>query len=199
MSTTTVFLTKSGTLTSNLGNAMEIDIVIEKVMEFVGMGNWEQVHTFAAVCKCCRNSSLPHLSNIGNVPMDGGGERRLNVSAFLHLLRSEHFKSVQAIFIPCGKTKGLFVNDIKQVRPSVQTIVHSKWLMMNGSMEEIQEGEGWHPCKRVYKHDMPFTEGTNVWAQFEWDKKFKLVSESLFVASAFLQKWNRFITSFLRY
>jgi hypothetical protein len=33
---------------------MEIDIVIEKVMEFVGMGNWEQVHTFAAVCKCWR-------------------------------------------------------------------------------------------------------------------------------------------------
>jgi hypothetical protein len=48
VSTTTVFLTKSGTLTSYLGNAMEIDIVIEKVMEFVGMGNWEQVH----IC-CC--------------------------------------------------------------------------------------------------------------------------------------------------
>jgi hypothetical protein len=28
---------------------MEIDIVIQQVMEFVGMGNWEQVHTFAAV------------------------------------------------------------------------------------------------------------------------------------------------------
>ena len=52
VSTTTVFVTKSGTLTTNLGNAIEIDIVIEKVMEFVGMGNWEQVHTFAAVCKC---------------------------------------------------------------------------------------------------------------------------------------------------
>ncbi len=62
-----------------------------------------------------------------------------------------------------GKPKGLFVNDIKQACPSVQTIVHSKWLMMNGSREEIQEGEGWHPCYRVYRHDMPFTEGTNVW------------------------------------
>jgi hypothetical protein len=30
---------------------MEIDIVIQQVMEFVVMGNWEQVHTFAAVCK----------------------------------------------------------------------------------------------------------------------------------------------------
>jgi hypothetical protein len=121
---------------------MEIDIVIEKVIEFVGMGNWEQVHTFAAVCKCWRPSSLPHLSNIGKVPMDGGGERRLNVSAFLRLLRSEHFRNVPAVFILCGETKGLFMNDIKQACPSVQTIVHSRWLMMNGSMEEIQEGEG---------------------------------------------------------
>ena len=199
LSTTTVFVTKSGTLTTNSGNAMEIDIVIETVMEFVGMGNWEQLHTFAAVCKCWRHSSLPHLFNIGKVPMDGGGECRLNVSAFLRLLQSEHFRNVQAIFIPCGKTKGLFVNDIKQACPSVQRIFHSKWLMMNGSMEEIQEGEGRHPCYRVYRHDMPFTEGTNVWVQFEWDKKFKLVSESLFVAPAFLQKRNRIRTSFLRY
>jgi hypothetical protein len=61
---------------------MEIDIVIEKVMVFVGMGNWERVHTFAAVCKCWRHSSLPHLSNIGKVPMDGGGQHRLNVVHF---------------------------------------------------------------------------------------------------------------------
>ncbi len=36
VSTATIFVTKSGTLTTNLGNAMEIDIVIETVMEFVG-------------------------------------------------------------------------------------------------------------------------------------------------------------------
>jgi hypothetical protein len=86
--TTTVSQTKSGTLTTNSGNAMEIDIVTKKVMDFVGMGNWEQVHTFAAVCKCWRNSSLPHLSNIGKVPMDGGGQCKLNVSAFLGWLQS---------------------------------------------------------------------------------------------------------------
>ncbi len=131
VSTTTIFLTKSGTLTTSLGNAMEIDIVVQKVIEFVGMGNWEQVHTFAAVCKCWRHSSLPHLSNIGKVPMDGGGERRLNVSAFLRLLQSEHFRNVQAIFIPCGKTKGLFMNDIKRraqvFRPL--SIVNGWWWM----------------------------------------------------------------------
>jgi hypothetical protein len=84
---------------------MEIDIVIETVIEFVGMGNWEQVHTFATVCKCWRHSSLPHLSNIGKNPMDGGGKRRLNISAFLRLLQSEHFRNVQAFFSLAGKQR----------------------------------------------------------------------------------------------
>ncbi len=46
--------------------------------------------------------------------MDGGAERRLNIAAFLCFLQSEHFRNVQCIFIPCGKTKGLFVNEIKK-------------------------------------------------------------------------------------
>ncbi len=91
---------------------MEIDIVIQQVLEFVGMGNWEKVYTFAAVCKCWRRSYLPHLSNIGKVSMDGGAEHRLNASAFLHFLQSEHFKNAQCNYIPCRKTKRLFVNDI---------------------------------------------------------------------------------------
>jgi hypothetical protein len=141
---------------------MEIDIVIQQVMEFVDIGNREQVHTFAAVCKFWRHSSLPHLSNIGKVPMDGRAECRLNVGAFLRFLQSEHFKNVLCIFILCGKRKDLFMNDIKRACPSVQTIVHSKWLMIYESMEKIQEREGQHPCYRVHRHDMPFTEGTNV-------------------------------------
>ncbi len=129
---TTNFITKSSTVTTNLftvttksSTVMEIDIVIQQVMGFVGMGTWKQVHTFAAVCKFWRHSSLPHLSNIGKVPMDGGAERRLNVGAFLRYLQLEHFRNVQCIFIPYGETKGLFVNDIKQSCPGVQTIVHS--------------------------------------------------------------------------
>ncbi len=74
------------TVTTKSSTAMEIDIVILQVLEFVGMENREQVHTFAAVCKYWRHSSVPHLSNIGKVPMDGGVERRLNVGAFLHFL-----------------------------------------------------------------------------------------------------------------
>jgi hypothetical protein len=54
--TTTDFITESSavttnsfTATNNSSTVMEIDIIIQQVMEFVGMGNWEQVHTFAAV------------------------------------------------------------------------------------------------------------------------------------------------------
>jgi hypothetical protein len=86
---------------------MEIDNVIQQVMEFVGMGNWEQVHTFAAVCKFWRHSSLLHLYNIGKVTMDGGAERRLNVGAFLRFLQSEHFRNVQCIFYPLRENKGI--------------------------------------------------------------------------------------------
>jgi hypothetical protein len=156
---------------------MEIGIVMQQVMEFVGMGNWEQVHTFAAVCKFWRHCYLPRPSNIGKVPMDGGAERKLNIEVFLCYLQLEHFRNVQCIFIPCGKTKGLLVNDINQACPSVQIIVRSKWLMVNGRVEEIQEGEGHHQCYRVYWHDLDFTEGKNVWMQFTWDKKCKLVLE----------------------
>jgi hypothetical protein len=113
--------------------------------------------------------------------MDGGAERRLNVGAFLHYLQSEHFRNVQCIFILCGKTKGLFMNDIKQACPNVQTIVHSKWLMVNGMTEEIQEGEGQHTCYRMYRHDMPFTEGTNVWVQFTRDKSANLIWNHCFL------------------
>ncbi len=69
------------------------------------MGNWEQVHTFAAVCKFWRNLSLPHLSNIGKVPMDGGVECRLNVGAFLRFLQLEHFRNVHVFLSHAEKQK----------------------------------------------------------------------------------------------
>jgi hypothetical protein len=79
VSTSTNPITKSSTVANNLftvtaesSTVMEIDIIVQQVMEFVGMGNWEQEHTFAAVCKFWRHSSLFHLSNIGIVPMGYG-------------------------------------------------------------------------------------------------------------------------------
>ncbi len=81
-------------MTTKSSTVMAIGIVIQQVMNFFGMGNWEQVHTFAAVCKLWRHCCLPHLSNIGKVPMDGGAEHRLNVGKFLCYLQSDHFRKV---------------------------------------------------------------------------------------------------------
>jgi hypothetical protein len=112
--TTTNFITESGAVTTNSFTAttesstdMEIDIVKQQVMEFVGMGNWEQVHTFAAVCKFYRHSSLPHLYNIGKVPMDGGVEHRLNVGAFLCFFAIGAFQKCAVYFYPLQENKGL--------------------------------------------------------------------------------------------
>jgi hypothetical protein len=189
---------KASTVTNESSTVIEIDIVIQQVMEFVGMGNWEQIHTFTAVCKLWIHCCLHHLSNIGKVTMDGGAERRLNIGAFLNYLQLENFRNAEYIFISCGKTKGLLVNNIKQACPSVQTIVHSKWLIVNERMEEIWEGEGRHQCYRVYWHDMGFT-GRNVWVRFAWDKKCKLFGGLLFVMPAFLQQHVRIKTAYLRY
>jgi hypothetical protein len=76
-------------------------------MEFVGMGNWEQVHTFAAVCKFWRHSYLPHLYNIGKVPMDGGAERRLNIGAFLRFFAFGAFQKCAVYFYSLQENKGL--------------------------------------------------------------------------------------------
>ena len=151
------------------------------VMNYVGMNNWEHVHSFSGVCKLWRFSCLPHLSNIGITKMDGGENHKLNVAGFLQYLTLEKFRHMQCIFIPCARAKGLFVDDIRRVCPSVRIIVHSQWLKINGLLEEAIEGEATHQCYRVYRHDKEYTEGENVWVQWTWDNKYQLVSEHQFV------------------
>ena len=177
----------------------DIDLVRNLVMDYVGMNNWEHVHRFSAVCKSWQLSSLPYLSQIGIAPMDGGEDHKLNVPAFLRYLELEKFYHVQCIYIPCGKTKGLYVDDIRNVCPDVLTIIHSKWLMYNGRVEEVLEGTARHQCYRVYRHDKEFTEGVNVWVKWIWDNKYKLVAESHFVTPSSDVRRSRLRTSFLRY
>ncbi len=178
-------------------DAMAIDLVRNLVMGYVGMNNWENVHSFLGVCKQWRVLCLPHLSKIGIAPMDGGENRSLNINAFLNYLSLEKFRHMQCIFIPCGRAKGLLVDDIRRVCPSVRTIVHSNWLMMNGRLEEVNEGGATHQCRRVYRHDKDFTEGVNVWVKWTWDNKYQLVSEDDFVMPCSRRQRSR--TNFLRY
>jgi hypothetical protein len=113
--------------------------------------------------------------------MSGGEDSRLNVPGFLQYLSLMKFRNRECIFIPCGRAKQLYVVNIKAVCLSVKTIVHSKWLMINGRVEEIQEGESCHQCYHVYRLDKTYKEGVNVCIHWSWDNKYKLVSESQFV------------------
>jgi hypothetical protein len=83
-------------------------------------------------------------------------------------------------YIPCGKTKGLYVDDIRSMCPTVLTIIHSKCLMFNERVEEVMEGTARHQCYRVYQDDKEFTECVNVWVKWTWDNKYKYVPESQF-------------------
>ncbi len=152
-----------------------------EIIEFVGMNNWVNLHQVAAVSKVWRRTCLPYLSNIGLGPMGGGEDSQLNVPGFLQYLLLMRFRNRECIFIPCGRAKQLYVDDIKAVHLSVKTIVHSKWLMINGHVEEIQEGESCHQFYRIYQHDKTYKEGVNVWICWSWDNKYRLVSELQFV------------------
>ncbi len=58
--------------------------------------------------------------------------------------------------------KGLYVNDIRSMCPTVSRIVHSRLLMFNGRVEAVMEGTARHQCYRVYQYDKEFTKGVNV-------------------------------------
>ena len=44
-----------------VNDVMEIDLVRHLVMDYVGMNNWEHVHSYSGVCKLWRVSCFPHL------------------------------------------------------------------------------------------------------------------------------------------
>jgi hypothetical protein len=132
--------------------------------------------------------------------MVGGEDCQINVAAFLQCLTLDKFRHTLCLFIPCGRAdRLLYVKQIKAFCPSVQTIVHSKWLMMNEYFEEIQEGPSHFQVHRMYRHDKEFIPGTNVWIRWCWDGKYELVSKSKFVRPTFLPSCARVRTDFLRF
>ena len=68
--------------------------------------------------------------------------------------------------------------------------------MMNGRLEEVNEGGATHQCQQVYRHDKDFTERVNVWVKWTWDNKYELVSEDNFVRPWSRRQRSR--TNFLR-
>ncbi len=59
------------------------DLPFGIIQEYVGMNNWEHALTLAVVCKSWRIAAEPHRAMIGIAPMEGGRQRKLNVTGFL--------------------------------------------------------------------------------------------------------------------
>jgi hypothetical protein len=79
------------------------DLPFGIIQEYVGMNNWEHAITFGAVCKSWRIAAEPHLAMIGIAPMEGGRQRKLNVTGFLSYLDEQvKFRFAERIYVPCG-------------------------------------------------------------------------------------------------
>ena len=54
--------------------------------------------------------------------------------------------------------------------------------MMNGNLEYVLQGQGRHPCYRVYKHDKEYIQGETAWIKYSsWDGKYEKVQEEQLV------------------
>jgi hypothetical protein len=179
------------------------DLPFGIIQEYVGMNNWENAIAFAGVCKRWRIAAEPHLAMIGIAPMEGGRQRKLNVTGFLHYLDEQvKFRFAERIYVPCGlKTNKLFYIEVRMRCPQMTALIHDKWIKTNGNIEYVLEGVSHHACYRMYKHDTPNIPGVNAYIKYEWDKtmKVQLVSEGQFVHLFTNRRQNRIQTSFLRY
>jgi len=179
------------------------DLPFGMIQEYVGMNNWEHAITFTAVCKSWRNAAEPHLAMIGIVPMEGGCQRKLNVTGFLSYLDEQvKFGFAERIYVPCGlKTDKLFYSEVKLKCPQMTALINDKWIKTDGNMEYVLEGVSHHACYRMYKHDKPNIPGVNAYIKHQWDKtmKVQLVSEGQFVQLFTNSRRNRIQTRFLRY
>jgi hypothetical protein len=125
-----------------------------RIQEYVGMNNWEHAITLAAVCKSWRMAAEPHLAMIGIAPMEGGRQRKLNVTRFLSYLDQVKFRFAERIYVPCGlKTDKLYYSEVKLKCPQMIALIHDKWIKTDGNMEYVLEGLSRHACYRMYKHD----------------------------------------------
>jgi hypothetical protein len=94
------------------------------------------------------------------MPSQGFSEKKLKVRGFLsYLAQDDRFWSVTTIYVPCGKADKLYYSDVKALCPAMTKLIHRTWLMMNGNLEYVLQGQGRHPCYWVYKHDKNYTKG----------------------------------------
>jgi hypothetical protein len=116
------------------------------------------------------------------MPTQGFCERKLNVSGFLsYLEQDDRFRSATTVYVPCGKADRLYYRDVKAKCPAMTTLIQRTWLMMNGNLEYVLEGQGRHQCCWVYNYDKEYIQGETAWIKYSWDGKYEKVQEEHFV------------------
>ena len=112
------------------------------------------------------------------------------------------FRSATTIYVPCGKGKAerLLYRDVKARCPAMTKLIHRSWLMVNGDVEYVREGQGRHQCYCVYKHDKEYIKGETAWIKYSWDGKYKKVQEQQLVQLEALvpERWQTKPTNFYR-
>ena len=111
------------------------------------------------VCQSWREAYIDYLNwikpKIGLMPIWGFSKRKLNVYGFLSYLAEDdrRFRSATTIYVPCGKGKAerLLYRDVKARCPAMTKLIHRSWLMVNGDVEYVREGQGRHKCYCVFK------------------------------------------------
>ncbi len=74
---------------------------------------------------CANHGKMPPKSihlKIGVEPIEGGGEKKLNVSGFLSYLDQEKFRLAETIYVPCAKAEKLLCCDVNAKMPPNERI-----------------------------------------------------------------------------
>jgi hypothetical protein len=177
---------------------MGMDMLGFEVLAYLGMAKnnngeicvdcpWDDVFAISGVCKSWREASIDYLiwikQKIGMMPSQRFSEKKLKVRGLLsYLARDDKFWSVTTIYVPCGNADKLYYSDVKTLFPALTKLIHRTWLMMNGNLEYVLQGQGRHPCYRVYKHDKKYIQGETTWDKYSsWDGKYEKVQEEQLV------------------
>ncbi len=128
---------------------------------------------------------LPQLDQTEdrNDAIPGILREKLKLRGFLsYLARDDRFRSVTTVYVPCGKADKLYYSDVKALCPAMTKLIHRTWLMMNGNLEYVLQGQGRHPCYWVYKHDKEYIQGETAWIKYSsCDGKYEKVQEEQLV------------------
>jgi hypothetical protein len=132
---------------------------------------WDDVFAISGVCQSWREASINYLNwikpKIGLMPMQGFSERKLNVYGFLcFLAEDDRFRSATTINVPCGRAEKLYYGDVRAVCPTMTKLILRTWLMVNGNVEYVREGQGRHQYYRVYKHEKEYIKGETAWIKY---------------------------------